>query len=794
VGQALTTDLQHETAAALLDPFAIRTFGLATKYWTIAEKNRLPIGYSGLLLWNRLMWLSAGAAIFAFAYFRFRLEEKSGKRWRKPKVEFNEAAPVPVTTASAFREFGLRAHVAQFLGAWRVEFLTLVKSTSFIVISCAALLNTIPSLILYASEGFGNSSFPVTYRIIEIIQGTLYIFLISMVTYYAGVLVWKERDAGMDEIHDALTHPEWPVYTAKLFALLSTTFVIVCLAMISGILTQFFSGYHRYQMGLWVKELLVLDFSTFVFFAVLAYFIHVVSANKYVGYFAFIGFAAANTFAWRPLHVATRLVQFGSQPDVTFSDFFGFAPYLRSWTWFTAYWLAFCGLLMVGSIVLWPRGREKKWGHRLSEARLRMSGAVRLTAITLAVAFSGMGAWIYFNTEVMNKVVTEDTRDRHAADYEKTYKRFAHLPQPRIVDVKYEIDLYPSTRDAVLRGDQVIQNETGLPIPQLHLNTDDNLEMQASIDSAKLVKDDKRLHYQIYDLKPPMQPGEKRHMRVTVAKKTRGFENTVTGLEVVQNGTFFNNSATPQIGYQESRELENKNRRKKFGLKEKDPMPALERNCIDHCRDSYLSNNSDWVNVETVISTSPDQIAIAPGSLIREWTENGRRYFRYQLDHSSVNFYSFLSARYEVERRSWNGIKIEVYYLKEQPWNVPKMWRSVEKSFEYYTKNFGPYPHRQARIIEFPRIASFAQAFPGTMPYSESIGFIANLKNPDDIDMVYYVVAHEMGHQWWAHQVIGANVQGATLLSETLAQYSALGDGEGARARYHAQISEVRNG
>ena len=60
------------------------------------------------------------------------------------------------------------------------------------------------------------------------------------------------------------------------------------------------------------------------------------------------------------------------------------------------------------------------------------------------------------------------------------------------------------------------------------------------------------------------------------------------------------------------------------------------------------------------------------------------------------------------------------------------------------------------------------------MPYSESIGFIANLEHPDDIDFVFYVVAHEMAHQWWAHQVVGANMQGATLLSETLAQYSAL--------------------
>jgi len=40
--------------------------------------------------------------------------------------------------------------------------------------------------------------------------------------------------------------------------------------------------------------------------------------------------------------------------------------------------------------------------------------------------------------------------------------------------------------------------------------------------------------------------------------------------------------------------------------------------------------------------------------------------------------------------------------------------------------------------------------------------------------MVTYVVAHEMGHQWWAHQVIGANMQGATMLSEAWLQYSAL--------------------
>jgi aminopeptidase N len=104
------------------------------------------------------------------------------------------------------------------------------------------------------------------------------------------------------------------------------------------------------------------------------------------------------------------------------------------------------------------------------------------------------------------------------------------------------------------------------------------------------------------------------------------------------------------------------------------------------------------------------------------------------------------------------------------------MLQSLEKSLDYYTSNFGPYYHKQCRIIEFPRYSSFAQAFPGTMPYSEGIGFITDLRNvtEDDIDLVYYVVAHEMAHQYWAHQLIGANMRGTEMMSESFSQYAAL--------------------
>src|SRR5699024_4703566 len=106
--------------------------------------------------------------------------------------------------------------------------------------------------------------------------------------------------------------------------------------------------------------------------------------------------------------------------------------------------------------------------------------------------------------------------------------------------------------------------------------------------------------------------------------------------------------------------------------------------------------------------------------------------------------------------------------------NVDDMIASVKNSLGYYTTHFGPYQFTYLRIIEFPGYKAYAQSFAGTIPFSESIGFIADLKSKSAINYPFYVTAHEVSHQWWAHQVIGTYMQGATMLSESLAQYSAL--------------------
>jgi len=769
VSEVFTRDLERETLAAILDPFAIRTFGLVTKYWTVAEKNTVTVGLSGLLLWNRLLWIAVGIACLAFGYFRFSFSERA----RKSKAVAEETATRPAV--AALPSFELRQdNWAKLLASVRIHFLGILKSTVFIIILIAALLNCVPAVIYNAREGYGNTTLPVTYWVLDIIAGTLYLFILVIITYYAGVLVWKDRDNRMDEIADSLPAPEWISFLSRFIALGAMVMIIQFLALLSGVIVQAAFGYHRFQFGLYLSQMFGRDLLLFVMFGALAFFIHALAPNKYVGYFAYVAFAIANLFIWRPLNISTNLVQFGSTPQVIHSDLFGDAPYITAWRWYGLYWALFCVLLAVATVMFWPRGRQLSWRERWGNAGLRFHGVWPALNAVCLLLFVSAGAWIYYNTKILNPSIGPKDRLRLQAEYEKTYKPFDSQPMPRPRSIKYEIDLAPEIRNAFLRGEEVIYNPYSQPLREIHFSLDHLYDVDITIPGAALVKDDKDLNYRIYRFSEPLAPGQSLTFHFTVKSRNRGFENSVSNVNIVQNGTFFNSTVGPVIGYASDRELSDPIERKKYGLGEPQLMPALERNCTEHCLDNYLKGHSDWIDVETVISTYPDQIAIAPGSLVREWQENGRRYFDYKLDHSSLNFFSFLSARYAVQREDWNGIQLEVYYDPDHTWNVPRMMNSLKKSLAYYTTNFGPYYQKEARIIEFPRVDSFAQAFAGTMPYSESIGFIANLNHPDDIDMVYYVVAHEMGHQWWAHQVVGANMQGATLLSETMAQYSAL--------------------
>ena len=144
-----------------------------------------------------------------------------------------------------------------------------------------------------------------------------------------------------------------------------------------------------------------------------------------------------------------------------------------------------------------------------------------------------------------------------------------------------------------------------------------------------------------------LAPGDTARLRYPgAASSTDSEQRSRDG--VVDNGTFVNSEYFPVLGYQDGERDHVDDDRKQA------EAAATRADALDRRRgaraNTQLSIDADWIEFEATVSTAPDQIAIAPGYLQREWTENGRRVFDYKMDRPIVNFSSFVSARYEVAR------------------------------------------------------------------------------------------------------------------------------------------------
>ncbi|MBS1534384.1 MAG: hypothetical protein JST78_04845 [Bacteroidetes bacterium] len=775
VSSSYSDNIHTEWLANLVDPFGVRPYDTLTKYFTADEKNHTVVTLTGDLLMNRLFWLAISLLILLLIYRRFSFNTKNEKTVKAVKAKKVEVAPVlsqHVFLPTSAGKFSFKTLWALI----KIESKAVIKNPVYVSLMLIGLILLIVNFT-ELEDHFGTKRYPVTYLMVDNIVDAYTMFMYGFIAFYTGMLVWKERDAKINEIQDATPARTSMLFISKVIAIMNSIALVYLLAIALAIIAQTLNGYTHYELGVYVKSLLVIRMIKLSFLVILSLLFHYLINNRYIAWFSFIAFTIVNSFIWSLLEINSNMLAFGHMPDIKYSDMNGFGPFVPGIIGFSIYWGLFCLLLCLIIIGFYTRGKEEQISQRWQNARLYLKRHGVLSAAALLL-FGLCAGYVYYNTKVLNTYETSKDYENKSVSYEKKYKQYENLAQPRFYKFDYTIDLYPEQRGMQIQAVAWAKNRTQQTISTLHLTLPDiSKDYSVKIDGAKLKSNDQELNYQIYEFNQPLQPNDSVKMVIAFKKESPGFENEVSFTKLTQNGTFFNNADfMPSIGYNRNMEISNKNKRAKLKLPVRARMAKLDENNLKARGNTYISSDSDWVDVRTTISTSANQIAVAPGSLIKSWSQNNRKYFTYQLDHQSLNFYSFISAQYQVAKRTWNGISLEVYYDAAHSYNVENMLKSMQRSLEYYTKNFGPYRHKQCRIIEFPRYESFAQAFPGTMPYSESIGFITDLREVDQnaVDMVFYVVAHEMGHQYWAHQVCGADMQGSEMMSEGFAQYSAL--------------------
>ena len=786
------SDLGQWAVGRLIDPLGFTTLITIWRSYNPLQKNTLLVDIDGALLANRLLWLGLAFAVLAAAYARFRFAYPTGG---KPGATVDDVPAVRwtgITVPAARRAFGAATRFRQLLAVTGTSVRELLASRAWWIAPLVAVLFIVTAPELLEVE-LGTPGAATTARVASLYGASETSLLITLlIALSASQLVWRERDARIHAIADVAPLPEWISVTGKFLAISLMLAATHAIFLLAGVIVQLMAGFYRIEFGVYLKILFGFQLTGLLLTAALAMVIHVLVNQKYVAnvlvILSFIGIDVA-----RELGVRHNLLLYGGAPAWSYSDMAGFGAQVGPRLWFTFYWSGWALLFAVASYLFWIRGEERGVRARLALAKRRLTRWPAAVGIAALAIIGGVGSFVFYNTNVLNKYYTDAEVDERRAEYERRYSKYAAMPKPALAATKLYVDFYPERGTAKIRGTYRLGNRGDTPIDAIHVTPHFTVKTtDVTFDRpSRPIHIDDDLGYHIYALGKPVLPGQSVRMNFRIAFEPRGFRNDGRDPSVMHNGSWIEQRGEqtqsqrqwlPGIGYQPGREVNIAATRKELGLPGRPAVAPLGDVAARMERSGHAK-----LDLETIVGTSADQLGVATGALRRTWTENGRNYAHYVTDAPISNGYVIYSARYAVHRSAWKNVAIEIYHHPTHTANLERMLRSVRASLDYHSREYGPYPHRQLRLIEYPSSGSGLRltAFEGAVRYSEGYALVRTDDDRRDIDLPFAVMAHELGHQWWGHKLVPAMVEGAPVLSESLAWYSAMLTIEESRGRDH---------
>jgi hypothetical protein len=777
----------------LLDPIGMRFIieDLAHD-WTKIERNVRLVSLEGALLGNRLLWFGVALAALTFTFVRFRFEHRTERTWWRRRTAhaptpsgIGVTASTPVAVPHVQRSFGIAIQARKTLAVAAESFRTIAKSWAGL-----AMLVGIPMLtvliVIDQMQAIAVPLVPTTARVLAELTGPIandmsrWLIIPLLTVFFAGELVWREREAGLGEITDAMPGSEWTSLTGKFLGLGLALVAFTALQMAAGIVAQVLMGYQHFEIGLYLKILFGLQLPEYLLFVVFALVVHVVVDQKYVGHLvAIVAYVFIAVLAGL-LGIEHNLLVFGAGPRWSYTEMRGFGPSIAPWLWFKLYWASWALLLAVVACLLWVRGREHGLRVRLRSARRRLGGSTaRIGAAAIALILM-TGGFVFYNTNVLNRYSSAVRSNDWRAEYERRYRKYENTPQPELTGTTLRVEFHPTRGAAEIRGSYRLVNASARPVDSIHVATPTGGVETGAVTfdrTATLAVDDPQHGYRIYDLERPLAPGDTLRLDFTVHTERHGFTNRGVDPSITDGGSAFTASWLPLVGYQRRREILSASDRRDYGL---EPRALIASLSDDEGREPPARGGG--IAFDAVIGTDDDQVAVAPGALRRTWSENGRRYFHYATSAPIGSEWYFFSAPYAVREVQWEppasqqsarqNVSIKIFYDPRHTAHLDRMTRAVRASMDYYAEQFGPYPYNHLTLVEHPGASGTGMhAEASFIFYGQGIPFWIPKDEAGELDFPSAVLGHELAHEWG---VPYATVEGAPFLSEGLAWYSAI--------------------
>jgi ABC-2 type transport system permease protein len=759
----LTASADVNTISLLFEPFGEIATHFYTSTWSIKEQNILEIPTGNFILLNRILWLIISFTITFLCFYKFSFSQNPTmlsiqKRKNTVKPSLKDVGIIKVNLPIVLHNYSFIGSIKR---AWLLsikEYSAIIKTGAFISIVLAGSL-FVYVLLSQMNAPYGVKVMPATWVMLAF-PVLFFSLLINFVTFlYAGILVHRSRTYRMMQLVDTTAIPNWTLALSKLFALVKIQATLLSIILCIGILVQITNGYYRIELVHYFFDLFAIHLIGFVIWGFAALFIQTVFTNSWLGLFIlillFFGISELSL-----LGIENYIYRFNQNPDAAFylqySDLSGYSHSLIPYFIYKAYWFCFGLFLFCLCLQFWQRGVAESLKKRLITVIQRFRYRLFVPCLCILFIFSAMGFWIHQAENNSIKPLTQAQKENLYEVADKKYQKYQYTVQPRIVAVDVAIDIYPEKQSFISTGKYSLVNKSSANIDTLLVNTSMDLITEFEINyPTSIILSDKSIGFTMMKLNNSLKPSD----TLILSYKVKSIPNTFfyKNSLVEKNGTYITSLIYPTIGYRPGN----------FTAKPQDSI-ALQNH--------YRSPDADYIDFNATVSTTNSQIAVAPGYLKKHWIKNDRNYYQYQSTSPVTNDYAFVSGNFMITKDKWKDVEIEIYHHKNHTANISHMIKGIKATLDYCEANYSKYQHKQIRIIEYSRsIGDFAQSFANTIPCSE-IGFIMDIdeKGERGLNLPFLGASHELAHQWWGMQAIPADVNGAKMITESMAEFVSL--------------------
>ena len=641
---------------------------------------------------------------------------------------------------------------------------------------------------------------------------TLTLLLCFLVLFYTVESLVREERCGLSGIFRASPVPTGAILAGKVLANAAMALAIIAcaalaIAMVLG--KQYFDTKIPIAFDAPILFLIlgVLLAPTLIVWGAFVSFLYALLRNRFVVYGVALGALIGTGFATQ----------------------FGYMNWVTKWhMWSSVQWseldrlefmwpaiavnrllvLSLAAFFIVATLSMWPRRLPDL---RAVADRMRPAALFRATIVPVLAALPVAALAIYAGVSVRGGYEGAPQREAQKAYWKRNSKTWEGMPVPALDKVDGEVKLFPESRSLEVAATYVLRNPHTKAMAEVpitvgpHFTTSDWTVDGIATDPEK--QDQPRPSIEnrsgLHVITPARPLARDETVTITFKMKgefPKGWSRAGAGTSefILPSGvvlTSFSPSFLPVVGFVDGVGVDTENRR------------DAREYPLDHWKTRVDPGfGPAWATQVRLAVEGPADWKLNVVGVEKESTvTDGRRRTVWETEHP-VRFFNIVGGPLEEK----SGDAATVYYSARTPHNVDTMVKALSAARKNYGAWFGPYPWENLRVTQFPGLAGYAQGFPGNISFSEGIGYMSRpvakrdggeLEKEGALDVAFYIVAHESGHQWWGNIVMPGKGPGGNIISEGLAEFSAmmlvhheLGEEQGKtlRRRWEKQYTEGR--